>query len=71
MPLDQMAKLYHCKTKTLYPYEHLGLDNYDNIIIVLNIEEFKSSLSNKIPTQEEKSITLIKTTVLKLVKIYH
>ena len=25
MPLDQMAKIYHCKTKTLYPYEHFGL----------------------------------------------
>ena len=26
MPLDQMAKIYHCKTKTIYPYEHFGLD---------------------------------------------
>ena len=24
MPLDQMAKIYHCKTKTLYLYEHFG-----------------------------------------------
>ena len=22
MPLDYMAKKYHCKTKTLYPYKH-------------------------------------------------
>ena len=21
MPLDQIAKIYHCKTKTLYPFE--------------------------------------------------
>ena len=34
MPLDQMAKIYQgtcfgdgCKTKTLYPYEHFGLDD--------------------------------------------
>ena len=25
MPLDQMAKVYGCKTKTLYPYEYFGL----------------------------------------------
>ena len=24
-PLDQMAKIYGCKTKTLYPYEYFGL----------------------------------------------
>ena len=53
MPLDQMAKIYHYKTKTLYPYENFGLDEYDNIIGNLNIEDFKSSLSNKLPTQEE------------------
>ena len=47
MPLDQMAKIYHCKTKTFYPYERFGLDDYDNLIGNLNIEDFKSSLSNK------------------------
>ena len=26
MPLDQMAKIYGCKTKTIYPYEYFGLD---------------------------------------------
>ena len=71
MPLDQMAKIYHCKTKTLHPYEHFGLDDlgrapghgsptttklYDNIIGNLNIEDFKSSLSNKLPTQVEVDI---------------
>ena len=53
MPLDQMAKLYGCKTKTLYPYEYFGLDTYQEVIGNLNIENFKSSLSNKLPTQEE------------------
>ena len=32
MPLDQMAKIYHCKTKTLYPYEHFVLDDYNSFI---------------------------------------
>ena len=30
MPLDQMEKIYGCKTKTLYPYEYFGLDNLGN-----------------------------------------
>ena len=64
----QMAKIYGCKTKTLYPYECFGLELYSNLIGNLNIEDFKSSLSNKLPAQM-KSITLIKTTVIKLVKI--
>ena len=60
MPLDQMAKIYGCKTKTLYPYEYFGLDSwgtttksYKNLIGNLKIEDFKSSLHNKLPTQEE------------------
>ena len=60
MPLDQMAKIYHCKHKTLYPFEQIELDDlgtttksYDNLIGNLNIEDFKSSLSNRLPTQEE------------------
>ena len=53
MPLDQMAKIYGCKTKTLYPYEHFGLDDYQENIGNLKIEDFKSSLHNKLPTQEE------------------
>ena len=71
MPLDQMAKIYHCKTETLYTYERFGLNDYDNFIGYLNIEDFKFSLSlslsNKLPTQEE--VDIIKTTVEKLVKI--
>ena len=72
MPLDQMAKIYGCKTKTLYPYEYSGLDDwgtttksydsetangskttYQEVIGNLKIEDFKSSLHNKLPTQEE------------------
>ena len=65
MPLDQMAKIYGCKTETLYPYEYFGLDSYDSeaangskatyqeVIGNLKTEHFKSSLSNKLPTQEE------------------
>ena len=65
MPLDKMAKIYGCKTKTLYPYEYFGLDTYDSeaanvskatyqeVIGNLKIEAFKSSLHNKLPTREE------------------
>ena len=59
MPLDQMAKIYGCKTKTLYPYEYFGLESYSSkatyqeAIGNLTIEDFKSSLHNKLPTQEE------------------
>ena len=56
MPLDQMAKTYGCKTKTLYPYEYFVLDSYNNFIGNLKIENFKSSLHNKLPTQEEVDI---------------
>ena len=68
MPLDQMAEIYGCKTRQLYPYEYFGLDtwgrvsghcsptttkSYQEVIGNLNIENFKSCLSNKLPTQEE------------------
>ena len=56
MSLDQMAKIYGCKTKTLYPYEYFGLESYKNLIGNLKIENFKSSLHNKLPTQEEVDI---------------
>ena len=56
MPLDQMAKIYGFKTKTSYPYEYFGLHSYDEVIGNLKIEDFKSSLSNKLPTQEEVDI---------------
>ena len=53
MPLDQMAKIYGCKTKTLYPYEYFGLESYSSKATYqeakgnLKIEDFKSSLHNK------------------------
>ena len=62
MPLDQMAKIYGCKTETLYPYEYFGLYKYDSeaaswskatydeALGNLKIEDFKSTLHNKIPT---------------------
>ena len=65
MPLDQMAKIYQCKTKTLYPFEHFGFHSYGSgtingskatykeVICNQNIEVFKPSLSNKFPTPEE------------------
>ena len=53
MPLDQMAKIYGYKTKKFNPYEYFGLDSYINLIGNLKIEDFKSSLPNKLPTQEE------------------
>ena len=53
MPLDQMAKIYGCKTKTLYPYEYFGFYKYDETLGNLKIEDFKSSLHNKLPKQEE------------------
>ena len=53
MPLDQMAKIYGCKTKTIYPYEYFGLESHNSLIGNLNIEDFKSSLSKKLSTQEE------------------
>ena len=56
MPPDQMAKIYGCKPKTFYPYEHFCLDSYDNNIGNLNIGDFKFLLSNKLPTQEEVDI---------------
>ena len=68
MPLDQMGKIYGCKTKTLYPYEYFGLykydreaasgskATYDEAIGNLKIEDFKSSLHNKLTTQEEVDI---------------
>ena len=58
LPLDQMAKIYGCKTRTLYPYEYFGLDSYKEFIGNLKIEDFKTSLSlsNKLPSQEEVDI---------------
>ena len=56
MPLDQMAKIFGCKAKTLYPCEHFGLADFDNLIGSPNIKHFKSPLSIKLPTEEEVHI---------------
>ena len=50
MPLDQTAMIYVCKTKSFYPNEYFGLDDYQEVIGNLKIEHFKSSLHNKLPT---------------------
>ena len=47
MPLDQMAKIYGCQTKTLYPYEHFSLDSYDEVIGNLKIKDFKVKKENR------------------------
>ena len=54
MPLDQTAKVYGCKTKTLYPYEYFVLDSYDDVIGNLNVKDFKSSLSKKLLTRRSR-----------------
>ena len=63
-----MAKIYGCKTKTIYPYEYFGLDSYNNFIGNLNTE---SSNPHYIINYQhkKKSISLIMKTVIKLVKI--
>ena len=53
MPLDQMAKIYGCKTETLYPYEYFGLDDYQEVIGNLKKEDFNCALHNKLTTQGE------------------
>ena len=45
MPVDQMAEIYRSKSKTFYPYDHFGLDSYNEVLSNLNIEDFKSSFS--------------------------
>ena len=52
MPLDQMAKIYGCKTKTLYPYEYFGLDSYNNLIG--NLKKKTSNPHNIINYQHKK-----------------
>ena len=51
-----MAKIYGCKTKTLYRYEYFGLDTYNEVISNQKIEDFYSSLSNSLPTLDDIDI---------------
>ena len=54
MSLDKMAKVYNIKSKTLYPYEYFKDENsYNNELGNLSIHDFRSSLTTKLPTQDE------------------
>ena len=54
MSLDKMAKVYNVKNKTLYPYEYFKDENsYNNKLSNLSIQDFRSSLTTKLPTQDE------------------
>ena len=68
MPLDQMVEICGCKTTTLYPNQQFALDSYQEVTGNLNIDDFKSSLFNKLPTQEQVDI-FNKNNSKKLVKI--
>ena len=54
MSLDKMAKVYNVKNKTLHHYEHFKDENsYNNKLGNLSIQDFRSSLTTKLPTQDE------------------
>ena len=54
MSLDKIAKVYNIKNKTLYPYEYFKVENsYNNKLGNLSIQDFRSSLTTKLPTQDE------------------
>ena len=49
-----MAKVYYVKNKTLYPYEYFKDENsYNNKLGNLSIQDFGSSLTTKLPNQDE------------------
>ena len=54
MSLGKMAKVYTVKNKTLYPYEYFKDENiYNNKLGNLSVQDFRSSLTTKLPTQDE------------------
>ena len=54
MSLDKLAKVYNIKNKTLYPYEYFKDEkSYNNKLGNLSIQDFRSSLTTKLPTQDE------------------
>ena len=54
MSLDKMAKIYNVKNKSLYPYEYFQDENsYNNKLGNISIQGFRSSLTTKLPTQDE------------------
>ena len=54
MSLDKMAKVYNVKNKTLYRYEYFKDEkSYNNKLCNLSIQDFRSSLTAKLPSQDE------------------
>ena len=54
MSLEKIAKGYNIKNKTLYPYEYFkGENSCNNKLGNLSIQDFRSSLTTKLPTQDE------------------
>ena len=54
MSLDKIAKVYNIKDKTLYPYEYFKDENsYNTKLGSLSIQDFRSSLTTKLTTQDE------------------
>ena len=54
MSLYKIAKVYNIKNKMLYPYEYFKDENsYNNKRGNLSIQDFRSSLTTKLPTQDE------------------
>ena len=54
MSLDKMAKVYNVNNKILYPYGYFKDENsYNNKLGNLSFPDFRSSLTTKLPTQDE------------------
>ena len=54
MSLDKMAKVYNVKNRTLYHFEYFKDESsYNNKLGNLSIQDFRSSLTTKLPTQDE------------------
>ena len=54
MHLDKIANVYQVKSKTLHPYEYFKDENsYKNKSGNLSIEDFRSSLTAKLPTKAD------------------
>ena len=54
MSLEKIANVFNIKNTTLYLYEHFKDENsYNNKLGNLSIQDFRSSLTTKLPTQDE------------------
>ena len=54
MSLDKIAKVYQVKSKTLYPYKNFKDESsYNNKLDDVSIEDFRSWLTAKLPTQAD------------------